>query len=75
MSSTDPQVMFRYSDDGGHTWSAEQWVSLGVEGNYAKRVELFQQGSAIERVYEIVTTDPRSFSILDAYANIEIGDD
>jgi hypothetical protein len=25
----DPQVMLRWSDDGGHTWSNEHWRSMG----------------------------------------------
>ena len=26
---SDPQVMLRWSDDGGHTWSNEHWMSIG----------------------------------------------
>ena len=32
---SDPQVMFRYSDDGGHKWSRELTVSAGKSGNSA----------------------------------------
>jgi hypothetical protein len=28
-ASAGPQVMLRWSDDGGHTWSSEHWRSMG----------------------------------------------
>src|SRR5690348_17403564 len=28
----DPQAMLRFSNDGGHTWSDEIWVSMGKIG-------------------------------------------
>jgi len=34
---SDPQVMLRYTDNNGHTWSNEMWRSLGVAGGHATR--------------------------------------
>jgi len=33
----DPQVMLRWSDDGGHTWSNEHWRSMGQIGQTGYR--------------------------------------
>lgn len=32
----DPQVMARFSGDGGHSWGAEQWRSMGKIGEYSR---------------------------------------
>lgn len=69
----DPEVMIRYSDDRGRTWSAEIWYPLGVGGDYLKRVELTQQGSAYERIYELTFSDPTEFTLVEAWADIEVG--
>ena len=34
----DPQVMMRYSDDSGQTWSEEHWRGSGKIGEYRRRV-------------------------------------
>jgi hypothetical protein len=65
--------MVRYSDDGGHTWSAEMHFSLGVEGDYGKRIILEQQGAAEHRIYDLAMTDNRSFTIISGHANIKVG--
>lgn len=38
LSETDPQVMMKYSDDGGKSWSKELWRDLGADGDYNARV-------------------------------------
>jgi hypothetical protein len=37
VQGSDPQVMLRFSDDGGHTWSNEHWKSMGKIGRYGYR--------------------------------------
>jgi len=69
----DPRVMIRSSDDGGRTWTAEQWHSLGVGGAYQTKVELDQQGSAFARVYELTYSEPTPFSLIDAQAELRFG--
>ena len=57
----DPQVMLRWSDDGGHTWSNEHWSSMGKIGEYYRRVFWRKLGMTLklrDRVYEISGTDP-----------------
>jgi len=52
----DPQVMLRWSDDGGHTWSNEHWRSMGEIGQSQTRViwrRLGMTNKLRDRVYEV----------------------
>lgn len=69
---SDPQLMVRFSDDGGRTWSAEQWHPMGVAGDYLRRVVLTQQGRAYNRVYELAYSEPTRFSLISAKADIKV---
>lgn len=63
---SDPQVVLRWSDDGGHTWSNEHWRSMGALGKYGTRVIWRRLGMTMklrDRVYEISGTDPVKISI------------
>jgi hypothetical protein len=65
----DPQVMLRWSDDGGHTWSNEHWSSMGKIGQYYKRVIWRRLGMTVklrDRVYEASGTDPVKIAIMGA---------
>jgi hypothetical protein len=65
----DPQVMLRFSDDGGHTWSNEHWKSMGKIGEYYKRVIWRRLGMTVklrDRVYEVSGTDPVKIAIMGA---------
>lgn len=55
---SDPQVMLQYSDDGGHNWSSELWVSLGKIGKTFDRAIWYKLGQSRTRVYKIRITDP-----------------
>ena len=37
-TAINPQVMLRWSDDGGHTYSNEHWRSVGMAGEWGRRV-------------------------------------
>lgn len=65
----DPQVMLRFSDDGGHTWSNERWVSIGAIGAYGTRAiwrRLGMTEKLRDRVYEVSGTDPVKMVIVGA---------
>jgi hypothetical protein len=66
---SDPQVMLRWSDDGGHTWSNEHWSPIGKIGQYYRRVFWRRMGMTLkirDRVYEITGTDPVNINIMGA---------
>jgi len=65
----DPQVMLRWSDDGGHTWSSEHWASIGKIGVYGQRTFWRRLGMTLklrDRVYEVSGTDPVKIAITGA---------
>jgi hypothetical protein len=69
VQGADPQVMLRWSDDGGHTWSNEHWTSMGKIGQYYKRVIWRRLGMTVklrDRVYEVSGTDPVKIAIMGA---------
>lgn len=66
---SDPQVMLRWSDDGGHTWGNEHWQSMGRIGRYGFRTiwrRLGMTQKLRDRVYEVSGTDPVRVSIMGA---------
>jgi hypothetical protein len=65
----DPQVMLRWSDDGGHTWSNEHWAKIGRIGEYYRRVFWRRLGMTLklrDRVYEVSGTDPVKIAVMGA---------
>lgn len=68
-TGSNPQVMLRWSDDGGHTWSSEHWVPMGQVGRYGTRViwrRLGMTDKIRDRVYEVSGTDPVKIAIMGA---------
>lgn len=66
---SDAQIMLRWSDDGGHTWSNEHWASMGAIGEYFRRVfwrRLGMTQKLRDRVYEVSGTDPVKIAIMGA---------
>ena len=66
---SDPQVMLRWSDDAGHTWSNEHWRSMGAIGGYGYRTiwrRLGMTEKIRDRVYEVSGTDPVKIAIMGA---------
>jgi hypothetical protein len=70
---TDPQCMLRWSDDGGFTWSTEQWTSIGKVGATKNRAIWYLLGSSEvrDRVWEASFTDPVPRDIIGATAFVE----
>lgn len=62
----NPQIMLRWSDDGGRTWSNEHWRNIGKQGNFPQRVRWNRLGSFESRVFETVVSDPVKVSIIAA---------
>ena len=65
----DPEVMLRWSDDGGHTWSNEHWRKMGKIGEFGYRTIWRRLGMTLklrDRVYEVSGTDPVKIAIMGA---------
>jgi hypothetical protein len=69
VGGVDPQIMLRYSNDAGHTWSSEKWRSMGNIGEFSKRVNWYRLGmtSGQPRVYEVSGTENVKTVLLAAY--------
>jgi hypothetical protein len=66
---SDPEIMLRWSDDGGHTWSNEHLSKMGKIGEYYRRVFWRRLGMTLklrDRVYEVSMTDPVKVAIMGA---------
>lgn len=55
---SDPQVMLRYSRDGGATWGPQLWRSLGRIGERERRARWHRLGQARSMVFEVEVADP-----------------
>lgn len=66
VQGTDPQAILQFSDDGGHSWSNEKWVSFGKIGQTKKRAIWRRLGQSRDRVYRVTITDPVKVTIIGA---------
>ena len=73
LTTPDPQLMLRYSDDNGHSWSNERTCSLGAVGEYGARAIFRRLGAGRNRVWEISLTDPVKFAVIGAILEYENG--
>ena len=69
----DPQIMLQWSNDGGHTWSDEAWVSAGLQGQYTWRALWGRLGKSRDRAWRITMTDPVCWHVLDAMVDVTRG--
>jgi len=70
-TTTTPQAMLRWSNDGGSTWSNEYWVGIGQLGKYKNRAIWRRLGTARDRVFEVVVTDPVKMVIISANLKVQ----
>lgn len=69
-----PQVMIRWSDDGGFTWQTPRQASCGALGQYAMRAKVNRCGRSRNRVFEVWGTDAiPELTLINAYLGIEQG--
>lgn len=62
----NPQVMMRYSNDGGRSWSPEQMRTAGEIGEYETRVRWTRCGQGRKRVWEVSGSDPAPTRLIGA---------
>lgn len=70
-AGTNPLVVLRWSDDGGHTWSNERFLPAGKTGETALRVMARRLGSTrlnsgLDRIFELSSTDVMPVSLINA---------
>lgn len=70
-AGSDPQIMLRYSHDGGYTWSHSIARSLGKLGEYGKRVRWNRLGSGREWIFEFTCADPVPLGLLELYGEVD----
>lgn len=63
---SEPKLMLRHSNDGGHTWSNTRTATMGKVGEYGMRCKFERLGSGRQRVWEVSITDPVNAVILGA---------
>lgn len=68
---TNPQLVLRWSDDGGKTWGGNRIIPVGVTGQTAFTVKSNRLGSTSRfggstRIFELSSTDPFKVSIISA---------
>jgi hypothetical protein len=62
-----PQIVLRWSDDGGNTWSNDYFLSVGLVGQYKIRTIKRMLGKARKRVWEVSWDDPVPIRFANAY--------
>jgi hypothetical protein len=73
-TTTNPQAMLRWSNDGGSTWSKEYWVPIGGLGKYKNRAIWRRLGWSRDRVFEVSITDPVNAVIVSANLKASAGE-
>lgn len=71
---SDPQMLLKYSKDGGKTWSNEKWLPMGKVGEYTRRVKVDNIGMYYQIMFKMTISDPVKVVSIDAYADVEIDD-
>lgn len=64
------QVMLRWSDDNGATWSNWHQQTNGAIGGYSQRVRWTRLGSSFDRVFHVRMTDDAAFNPISAHVGI-----
>lgn len=71
----DPQVILRWSDDGGKTWSHERILAVGQLGDTAATIKFNRLGATrrfggSDRIFELSSSDPFLTAIIDAEVDL-----
>jgi hypothetical protein len=70
---SDPQVMLRYSTDGGQNWSNELMRDAGAIGKTLSRVSFNSLGMGTDWAFEVSISDPVSRVLVASRARVRIG--
>ena len=67
----NPRSMLSWSNDGGYSFGAERYVSMGLLGQYLTRIRWLSLGSSRDRVFRWACSDPVKIVIIAAYVDVE----
>ena len=67
--TTSPNMLLRWSNDGGQTWGDWSELPLGAAGEVAKHIRATQLGSARDRVWNFRVTDDVRCNVVAALVN------
>jgi hypothetical protein len=75
-AGANPQVVLRWSDDGGNTWSNERFQQAGQTGETGFRVQFNRLGQTrenvgLDRIFELSSTDQFRVAISGAQLDVE----
>ena len=70
-AGTKPNIMLRWSDDGGHNWTSEVFGQVGQTGATTKRATFrrlgaTRRGTGLDRTFELSSTDTYSVALIGA---------
>ena len=68
---SNPKLVIRWSDDGGHNWSNEIEVDAGAAGEFERRAIARKLGRFRNRVFEVRYSEPTPFTIIGANVELE----
>jgi hypothetical protein len=72
----DPQLVGRFSDNGGKTYTDELWQSIGAEGSFLTEVFWTKiGGKARSFIARLNYSEPTKFQIVGAFVEVESEDD
>lgn len=66
-----PEIILRWSDDGGKTWPGRRILKCGQAGKYNSRARTVMLGRGRKRIWECSSSDPIPWRIADAYLQME----
>ena len=71
----NPQIMGKFSIDGGKTFSNELWQPVGTEGSYWTEIFWTQIGQGRSFIAKINYSEPTKFVIAGCFVEIETEND
>ena len=71
--TSEATIIMQYSDDDGRSWSQERWATIGIQGDYTKRVQWFGFDRFYKRKFRFTMTDPVKWVFIRLIADVEVG--
>ena len=73
---SNPQLVGRFSDNGGKTYTDERWQPIGAEGSFLTEVSWTKiGGNARSFIARLNYSEPTKFQIVGAFVGTESEDD